>query len=187
MTIAGLAVSGVEACEAEGIPYMLTGAFATSCYGIPRSTRDVDLVLALEKAADLMAIMGRLEGEVEFSGQLQFDTLTWGKRMVGTTREAPHFKLELFELFDDPFVQSQFSRRAEIWVETLGRSCYVPTVEDVVVQKLRWARDKDLIDATDVLVVQQPERLDLGYIRHWCREHGSEARLESILSEIAGG
>lgn len=187
MTIAELAVAGIEACESEGVPYMLTGAFATSCHGIPRSTKDVDLVLALTQASELRAVMRRLEGKVEFAGQIQFDTLTWGKRMVGTTREAPHLKIELFELFADPFVQSQFSRRNELEVAPLGRSCWVPTAEDVVVQKLRWARDKDLIDATDVLVVQDPENLDIEYIRRWCREHGSESRLESMLEEVLGG
>ncbi|MCB1099091.1 MAG: hypothetical protein KDN22_26200 [Verrucomicrobiae bacterium] len=40
MTIVELAVLSIEACEAEGIDHMLTGAFATSCYGIPRSDDD---------------------------------------------------------------------------------------------------------------------------------------------------
>jgi hypothetical protein len=186
MNIGELAVAGIKACEAEGVDYMLTGAFATSCHGIPRSTKDVDLVLSLPTAGELPAVMRRLEADVEFTGQVQFDTLTWGKRMVGSTREAPYLKIELFELFDDPFVQSQFSRRKMIHVAVLGRDCQVPTAEDVVVQKLRWARDKDLIDALDVVVVQQPENLDLKYIRHWCHEHGCEERLDAILHEIAG-
>jgi len=186
MSIGELAVAGIKACEIEGVDYMLTGAFATSCHGIPRSTMDVDLVLALPTAEELPAVMRRLETDVEFTGQVQFDTLTWGRRMVGSTRKAPYLKIELFELFDDPFVQSQFSRRKVIHVAALGRECQVPTAEDVVVQKLRWARDKDLIDALDVVVVQQPENLDLEYIRHWCRKHGCEQRLDFILSEIAG-
>ena len=186
MTIAGLAVAGIDACEAEGVPYMLTGAFATSCYGIPRSTKDVDLVLALNHAKELPAVMRRLEDKVEFTGQIQFDTLTWGKRMVGTMRAAPHLKIDLFELFDDAFVQSQFSRRKELEVAPLGRSCWVPTAEDVVVQKLRWARDKDLMDATDVLVVQGLENLDIEYIRRWCRDHGSEVRLDLMLGKVLG-
>lgn len=62
----------------------------------------------------------------------------------------------------------------------------VPTAEDVIVQKLRWARDKDLMDATDVLVVQDPENLDVEYIRRWCREHGIESRLDSMLGKVLG-
>lgn len=187
MTIGELAVASIKACEAEGVEYMLTGAFATSCFGIPRSTKDVDLVLALPTADPLVGVIRRLSDEVEFSGQVQFDTLAWGKRIIGETREAPFLKVGLFELFDDPFVQSQFSRRRSVRVPALGYTCLVPTAEDVVVQKLRWARDKDLIDATDVLVVQQPKNLDLDYVRRWCREHGNEERLDAILREIEGG
>ena len=45
MTIEELAVLVINACDAEGVEHMVTGAFATSVYGIPRSTRDVDVVL----------------------------------------------------------------------------------------------------------------------------------------------
>ena len=44
-----------------------------------------------------------------------------------------------------------------------------------------------LIDATDVMVVQQRERLDLEYIRHWGREHGSETRLDKLLADQPRG
>jgi hypothetical protein len=32
--------------EAAGIPYMLTGSFASMVHGAPRSTQDLDLVIA---------------------------------------------------------------------------------------------------------------------------------------------
>ena len=54
----------------------------------------------------------------------------------------------------------------------------------VIVQKLRWARDKDLSDALDVLIVQEPKKLDMDYVRHWCCEHGSESRLGDALAKI---
>jgi hypothetical protein len=46
----------------------------------------------------------------------------------------------------------------------LGRTTWLPTAEDVVVQKLRWGRPKDLEDARDVLAVQGTESLDMAYI-----------------------
>ena len=163
---------------------MLTGAFATSCYGIPRSTKDVDIVVALNVPSEILGIIQRLSPEVKFNEQVQFDTLTWGKRQVGCTRKAPYLKVELFELFDDPFVQSQFHRRVKTFVGTLKKASFVPTAEDVVVQKLRWARDKDLLDARDVLIVQEPENLDMDYIRKWCVEHGSKGRLDETLAKV---
>ena len=100
---------------------MLTGAFATSCYGIPRSTKDVDIVPAINAPSAILGIIQRLSPVVKFNEQVQFETLTWGKRQVGCTRKAPYFKVELFELFDDPFVQSQFHRRVNTLVGTPGR------------------------------------------------------------------
>jgi hypothetical protein len=61
---------------------------------------------------------------------------------------------------------------------------WAPTAEDVLVQKLRWARAKDLDDARDVLAIQGTENLDMNYVRHWCREHGTEGRLEETLERV---
>jgi hypothetical protein len=45
MTIEQLAAVVLDACEQEGVEHMLTGAFAHGLYGIPRSTKDIDVVL----------------------------------------------------------------------------------------------------------------------------------------------
>lgn len=60
----------------------------------------------------------------------------------------------------------------------------MPTAEDVVVQKLRWAREKDLVDVEDLLAIQGVGNLDLGYVRRWCWEHGSEGRLDVVLTKV---
>ena len=184
MTVEALALMVLEACEAEAVEHMLTGAFATSLYGIPRSTKDVDVVLSMMGPDPIRRISARLESEIAFDQQVQFDTLTWGKRLVGVARRGPPFKVELFELFDDPFVQAQFERRRRLFSTQLHRTTWLPTAEDVVVQKLRWGRSKDLDDARDVLAVQDPQHLDMAYIRDWCARHGTTERLERALAEI---
>lgn len=75
------------------------------------------------------------------------------------------------ELFDDPFVLEQFSRRKRIFSASIGRETWLPTPEDVIVQKLRWGRNKDLDDARDILAVQGPETLDMGYVESCCTRH----------------
>ena len=106
------------------------------------------------------------------------------KGTLALQKNRPFLKIELFELFDDPFVMAQFERRKKMVVPTLGVITFVPTAEDVIIQKLRWARDKDLLDALDVIIVQQLANLDMDYIRHWCREHGTEGRLVDALERI---
>jgi hypothetical protein len=184
MTVEALAALVIDACEAEGVEHMLTGAFATSFYGIPRSTKDVDVVVGLAGGSAIERIISRLGPEVEFDPQIQFDTLTWGKRQVGKSRQPPPFKVELFELFDDPFVMEQFARKRRLRSKQIARTTWLPTPEDVVVQKLRWGRSKDLDDARDVLAVQGPETLDMVYVEQWCARHGTTQRLQDALAGI---
>lgn len=184
MTIEQIASLVIDACEQEKVDHMVTGAFAYSLYGIPRSTKDVDVVLSLVEGTPIERVVARLSDSVAFDEQIQFDTLTWGKRRVGTSLSEPPFKVELFELFEDPFVQAQFGRRRRLFSEQLNRTTWLPTPEDVVVQKLRWGRNKDLDDARDVLAVQGPETLDMAYIEDWCSQHGTTERLHAALAGI---
>ncbi len=184
MTVELLAATVIDACEAEGVKHMLTGAFAFNLYGIPRATKDVDVVLSVDGSGPMERVMARLEPVVEFNAQVQFDTLTWGRRVVGVARQKSPVKVELFELFDDPFVMAQFERRRRLFSKQIDRTTWLPTAEDVIVQKLRWGRSKDLDDARDVLAVQGPETLDMAYIESWCAKHGTSTRLADALAGI---
>ena len=184
MTIEELAVLVFDTAERIGVEFMAVGAFAAGAYGVPRSTRDVDILVSVSVVGGVEALIDSLAPAVEFDRQVVFDTLTWGRRLVGKTRSAPPFKVELFEMFDDPFVQSEFSRRMKVFVPVLNRTTWLPTAEDVIVQKLRWGRSKDLNDARDVLAVQGPETLDMAYIEGWCAKHGTATRLADALAGI---
>lgn len=186
MTLDELAATVLDACDSEGIAHMLTGAFATSFYGVPRSTSDVDLVVAAEDSHAIRRAIARLSDSVRFDPQVQFDTLTWGKRSVGTTTEPPPLTVELFELFDDPFVREQFSRRRSLWHPGLGRTICLPTPEDAIIQKIRWGRAKDLDDARDMLAVQGFDTLDMERIERWCGLHGNEASLRAVEASARG-
>jgi len=184
MTVEQLAAAVLDACEGAGVEHMLTGALATSLYGVPRSTSDVDVVVDAAAGEPIQRVMATLAPLVAFDPQVQFDTLTWGRRHVGTTRTDPPLLVELFTLFDDAFVQHQFNRRRRLVLPSLGRAAWLPLPEDLVVQKLRWGRAKDLDDARDVLAVQGLERVDLGAIRSWCVVHGTTERLDAVLAAL---
>ena len=81
-------------------------------------------------------------------------------------------------------VQSRFSRKCRKFSAQLGREIFVPTPEDVLVQKIRWGRSKDLDDARDVLAVQTLAALDMPYIEHWCAQHGTLERLHAVIASI---
>ncbi|MBI5388587.1 MAG: hypothetical protein HZA90_28325 [Verrucomicrobia bacterium] len=184
MTLETLAIKVIEAAESSGVEFMVVGAVAAGAYGVPRSTGDVDLLVSVSVEGGVAAVMAKLEPIVACDAQVVFDTLTWGRRHVGRSRSAPPFKVELFEMFDDPFVQSEFARRQQVFLPVLGRATWLPTPEDVIVQKLRWGRSKDLDDARDVLAVQGLDSLDMAYIEKWCALHGTRERLQAALAGI---
>ncbi len=184
MNVETLAKLVVVACRDEQVDYMMAGAFAYGVYGIPRSTKDVNVVVSITDPGLIDRVIKRLEDDVEFGAQVQFDTLIWGRRHVGRMIGNPQLQVELFELFEDPFVQEQFKRKIKMDSPQIGMELWVPTAEDVLVQKLRWARAKDLDDARDVLAIQGLQGLDMVYVRHWCKEHGTEERLSDALARI---
>jgi len=164
-----------EALEACRIPFILSGSFASNYYGIPRSTRDADFVLHMRQAVG-QEFAKQLGEDFLLAPQLSFETNTGAFRQ-GLRHRKSAFRVELFLLSQDPHDQSRFQRRRAVQLH--NRQLWLPSPEDVVVTKLRWARGKDKDDARDVMAVQR-DKLDWAYIEHWCRQHGTLALLEEI-------
>ena len=184
MNLYQLASLVIEALEAEDIPYMVVGALSSSVFGVPRATKDVDIVLQLQTGSSLHRLETRLAEVVVFDPQVTFETLTGSVRHILTAKTRPPFIVELFELGSDPFVVERFSRRRSEWSAQISRRIFLPTAEDVIVQKLRWGRPKDLEDAKDVLAVQTPAKLDMDYIARWCEIHRTSGHLRTMLADI---
>jgi len=179
--IEGIALSVVDALQAESIPWLLAGSFSSNYFGIPRSTRDADFVVELQDRSILR--LGRhLPDGFHIDPQIEFETVTGTRRNVITV-DGHDFKVELFRLSNDDHDQERFRRRTE--VRLFGRGIFLPTPEDVIVTKLRWMRSKDSDDVTNVIAVQAGT-LDWPYIHHWANLHGTSAGLQRIRDSIVG-
>lgn len=179
MTVNDVMLRVVDALEQAHVPYILVGAFSSNYHGVPRSTEDVDFVVELDRplAADFNKVLGV---DFEPENQLSFETNTGTYRQEFRVKDSL-FKVELFRLSDDPFDQSRFKRR--IVAEVRGRKVWLPTAEDVIVMKLRWARAKDKDDVREVMSVQRAT-LDWKYIEEWCVKHGSLKLMNSIRATL---
>ncbi|MBS0206218.1 MAG: hypothetical protein JSS49_25260 [Planctomycetes bacterium] len=175
----------IDGLEALQIDYMVVGSFSTNFYGIPRSTHDADIVIQLNNSslAELQSHLGR---EFKVDMQLTFETATGTRRNIVTFANSS-FKIELFRLSMDPHDQQRFQRRQRVFVQQLDRYANVPTLEDVIVFKLRWAveagRSKDRQDIRDVIAVQRG-RLDWEYVFRWATEHQTRVCLDEIVRSI---
>ncbi|MCB1093356.1 MAG: hypothetical protein KDL87_17595 [Verrucomicrobiae bacterium] len=183
MKLEECAASVVAALEKACIPHMLVGGLSSNIYSIPRSTKDVDFVVKLESSAFLREIECHLPDGFTFDPQITFENITGNVRHLLRIDGTP-LVVELFELREgDAFQSERFRRRKSLHLPSLNRSVPIPTAEDVVVQKLRWARPKDLEDARGVMAVQG-SALDYDYIRKWCLELGILDRLETVRRTV---
>lgn len=172
----------IQGLNASRAPYMMVGSFSSNLHGVPRATEDADVVVQGDEK-DLRPIAVALAAHFTPERQLGFETV------LGTTKHKFHlggtaFKVEVFELSGDPHDQAHFARRRT--AEWLGLPVQVPSAEDVIIQKLRWARPKDLEDIRGVLAVQAG-RLDMAYLTQWCERHGTLEKLQKGIASLPAG
>ncbi|HTH49015.1 MAG TPA: nucleotidyltransferase [Candidatus Limnocylindria bacterium] len=159
---------------------MLVGSFARNYYAEPRSTKDADIVLTMNKTT-LAVFLASLGPDLRLDNQMSFETNTGTMRNILMHPESG-FTVELFYLSDDPYDQERFGRRRKTNYD--GVPTFVLTAEDVVVTKLRWARSKDLDDVRDVIAMQGDEAMDWSYIHRLTALHGSQAKLDRIRAGL---
>lgn len=162
---------------------MLVGSYSSNVYGSDRSTKDADFVIELGDIP-LGEVSRRLAPAIRIDPQMTFETVTMTRRFVADV-VGTSFKVEFFLLSQDPHDLERFRRRRQ--VRLLDRSIWLPTVEDVIVTKLRWGilarRSKDRDDVRNVIAVQA-DRIDWDYVHRWCEQHGTRALLDEIRSSI---
>ena len=83
----------------------------------------------------------------------------------------------------DAHAQERFSRRRSTRFD--GEPTCIPTPEDVIVTKLRWARAKDVADIRDILRFMEPAALDWDYLRRWTNSHGTREALDAIRASVS--
>src|SRR5947209_26328 len=135
MTSDEAALAVLSALETLEIPYMLVGSFSSNYYGVARSTKDADFVVALG-AHSIRHLADHLGSAFRLDPQMTFETTTMTTRHILEVVGIP-FKIEIFHLSDDPHDQERFRRRRR--VQLLNREISLPTAEDVIITKLRWA------------------------------------------------
>ena len=167
---------------------MLTGSIVTSLQGEPRSTHDVDVVVAIrsEHVPALVAAFPRPRYYVD-GESIRAAMQSGGMFNVLDAPEGD--KVDFWMLHDDAFDRSRFRRRyAE---RAFGIQLMVPSPEDTILAKLRWARaagssDRHIRDALGVYQVQRA-RLDPAYLDDWAARLGVADLLARIRDQAGEG
>jgi len=186
--VEGVAVALGEALERAGIPYFVGGSVASSVHGVPRFTRDLDVVVDLKEAQ-----IPRLLAAVGPDFDIDEESLREEARRRGSWNifHVPSvLKIDLFFLKGDPFSESQLARRVALEVAP-GKRVYFASAEDTILRKLLWYREgnqsseQQIPDVVAILRVKRGE-LDAGYLDRWAARLGIADLLDRARSEAAG-
>lgn len=174
----------VRVLDEAGIEYMVTGSIASSLQGEPRSTHDVDLVVAL-KPSGVDALIRAFPAPNFYLSAESIDDALRHQSMFNLLDVNQGDKVDFWILTNEPFDQSRFQRRQRQAFE--GISINMSSAEDTILAKLRWAQlsggsEKQFRDALRVYEVQY-KVLDLGYLRTWAARIAVESLFQRLQDE----
>lgn len=175
-----------KALEELGVPWHIGGSVASSTFGIPRTTMDVDLVADLrhEQAMPLCRLLaGRFYAEPELV-RMAIDASS----SVNFIHLGTAFKVDVFAVKKTSYDTAAFRRQRLDRIEGIERPLPFATPEDIVLHKLRWFRsggevsERQWLDVLGVLKIQRGQ-LALDYMSHWAGEIGVADLLATALRE----
>lgn len=180
-----LVVAGI--LDALGIPYLVGGSLASSLLGEPRSTADIDLVADL-RSSQVRAFLEAVQPDFYVSEDAVREAISY-QSSFNLLHQATMSKIDIFILKHQTFAQSEFSRRRPKVVRLdPEQSLFLPTPEDIILQKLMWYRmgggvsDKQWRDILGVMKLQG-EDLDKEYLWHWAASLNLAELLDRSLGE----
>ena len=158
------------ALELNKIPYMVTGSVASCIHGIPRSTNDLDVVIAPTR--DQLFALIQLFKRLGYYARWEDAENALNKRDQFNVIDFPNaWKVDLIVRKGREFSELEFARREPIEVGDLNFVIAKP--EDVLIAKLEWMKispsERQAQDAAGILTVQR-ENLDWPYIEKWVRD-----------------
>lgn len=182
MTAADVLGRLIAALDQAGIPYMLSGSFASAYYGTARSTQDIDLIIEATpgKLESLARELPTGEYYVDLNAALE---ALRRQSLFNVIDLKTGWKIDLIIRKSRPFSEEEFGRREQ--VELQGVRLFVATAEDVILSKLEWAKhsqsQRQLEDVSALLRSRQ--NLDRRYLRKWIQALQLSAEWKSALEK----
>jgi hypothetical protein len=161
-----------EVLDSAAIPYMLTGSFASSYYGVLRATHDIDIVIA--PAPQSVNELVRYLNENDYYADQQAAMEAHRERsMFNAIDNQTGWKIDFIFCKSTAYARVAFQRRKA--VDFQQARMFVASPEDVIVSKLEWAKmGESARQIEDVAAVLKKQRanVDYAYIEEWVSELG---------------
>lgn len=180
-------LAATQKLESLGIYYYVGGSLASSAYGIPRSTQDVDIIADIQEH-HIDRLVETFSDEFYIDEEMIRESLKF-KSSFNVIHLETMIKVDVYIFDDTPFAHSKMSRRKKESIEGTPKvSAYLSSPEDVILQKLRWyviggkVSDQQWKDILGVLKVQSKE-IDFKYLKSWATKLDLLKLLNQALKE----
>lgn len=169
-----------ERLEGVGIAFMLTGSMAMNYYAEPRMTRDIDLVVELERSM-APTLLDIFSPDYYIAEEAVAEALRF-RSMFNIIHSRSVIKVDFVVRKDSPFRRQEFRRRRRIDVD--GFSTWIVSREDLILSKMEWmvAAFGSEIQRRDILNLLDGE-YDQEYLRRWAEELNLTPQLDELLDE----
>lgn len=146
------------------IKYMVSGSIALNIYGIPRMTRDIDIVIELSE--NVIDEFTGLFPDSYFDRKVIKDEIK-RKGMFNIIDHSTGFKIDFIIRKDTEYFNLAFSQRQRI-IE-FGTELWVISLNDLIIAKLIWIQQyQSELQMFDIQNLMLNSDRDIVYIKKWC-------------------
>jgi Nucleotidyl transferase AbiEii toxin, Type IV TA system len=148
------------------IPYMVSGSMAMTLYTIPRMTRDIDIIVELnkediDKFYDIFA-------EHAYIDKITVQEEVARRGMFNVIDHRTGYKIDFMLKKFSKYRITEFERRQ--FTTKFGFPMWVVSLEDLILSKIIWIQDyQSERQMEDIRNLLRNDKAEMDYIRSWCQ------------------
>lgn len=147
----------------ENVVYVVVGGLAVLFYGIPRTTMDIDLIIAMDMDETKRFAQFLTENDF-FADEEDIKTAFEEKSHATIEDKTSMIRLDIKGIYSENDRITLEGRRK---VSSANFEFYITSPEDLIANKLLFGSDQDVKDAEGIYV-RQFDHLDMEYLEERC-------------------
>jgi len=168
----------VKGFEGAGVDYVFTGALAVSFYGAPRTTVDVDVVVAIAEVKQRARLVEALRKAGLIVDERDIDRALESDYRIATFRDS-----KTAYSVDVIFSDRKLEKRAGT---VAGLPCFFQTPEELILAKLRMIkatvpRERALKDEEDIRAILKFTKVDGVAVKMRAKRENTLSMFESLM------
>jgi len=178
----------IKVLDKLSISYYISGSIASSAFGLPRSTMDIDIVVDLQ-SSHISQLKQNLEGEFYIDEDMIKEAIDRLSSFNLIHLETA-IKIDVFIHKRGSYQDSAFNRRQKDTLVENDKSFefYFSSPEDIILNKLQWyekgnrVSERQWLDVLGVIKVQG-DSLDKDYLINWAQKLDIYNLLVDVFTE----